>query len=285
MSSSLLRTLLILGRTSNVPTVWSNCLAGWLLGGAGSWPDLIWLCAAAALLYVGGMYLNDAVDAPFDREHRPERPIPSGAISEKTVWTFGFVWLGLGLAALIPLGFRSVRLGLLLAAAILIYDALHKRVKMAPLLMALCRFLLYLLAAATGAHGIEGLALWSALALSAYIIGLSYLARHESTRTPFDNWPVYLLAVPVLLAFFANAGSFRFRAAAIALVFTLWVLRALRFSFWTEKRNIGRTVSSLLAGIVLVDCLAAVHEAPLLEPVFALLFLLALLFQRVVPPT
>src|SRR5213594_1545943 len=30
------RTLLILGRASNVPTVWSNCLAGWLLGGGGS---------------------------------------------------------------------------------------------------------------------------------------------------------------------------------------------------------------------------------------------------------
>ena len=30
-----LRTLLVLGRASNLPTVWSNCFAGWLLGGGG----------------------------------------------------------------------------------------------------------------------------------------------------------------------------------------------------------------------------------------------------------
>ena len=28
--------LLILGRVSNLPTVWWNCFAGWLLGGGGS---------------------------------------------------------------------------------------------------------------------------------------------------------------------------------------------------------------------------------------------------------
>ena len=34
-SRSYLRTLLVLGRASNLPTVWSNCLAGWLLGEGG----------------------------------------------------------------------------------------------------------------------------------------------------------------------------------------------------------------------------------------------------------
>src|SRR3954453_21514837 len=92
------RTLLVLGRVSNLPTVWSNCLAGWAL--AGSVPltgdfrqmieqpvRLLVLCAGASLLYIGGMYLNDAFDADFDRQHRRERPIPSGAIPVAAVWT------------------------------------------------------------------------------------------------------------------------------------------------------------------------------------------------------
>ena len=33
-TNSQLRTLLILGRVSNLPTVWSNCLAGWIMGAA-----------------------------------------------------------------------------------------------------------------------------------------------------------------------------------------------------------------------------------------------------------
>src|SRR5205085_11052794 len=77
---SQLRTLLILGRVSNLPTVWSNCLAGWILGGGGQLGRLMVLCAGATFLYTGGMYLNDAFDAEFDLQHRPERPIPSGAI-------------------------------------------------------------------------------------------------------------------------------------------------------------------------------------------------------------
>ena len=32
-----LRTLLILGRVSNLPTVWSNALAGWWLGGGNNY--------------------------------------------------------------------------------------------------------------------------------------------------------------------------------------------------------------------------------------------------------
>ena len=53
-----LRTLLILGRVSNLPTVWSNCLAGWLLGGGGSVRRLVLLCLASSCLYIGGMFLN-----------------------------------------------------------------------------------------------------------------------------------------------------------------------------------------------------------------------------------
>src|SRR5438046_8242023 len=87
------RTLLILGRASNLPTVWSNCLAGWLLGGGGQIGNFMVLCASCTFLYLGGMYLNDAFDAQFDHQHRPERPIPSGGIRAGTVWICGFAWL------------------------------------------------------------------------------------------------------------------------------------------------------------------------------------------------
>src|SRR5919106_1715629 len=94
--ASYLRTLLVLGRASNLPTVWSNCLAGWALAGGlpltGDFRQMIdepvrflILCLGASLLYIGGMYLNDAFDADFDRQHRRERPIPSGAIGAGAV--------------------------------------------------------------------------------------------------------------------------------------------------------------------------------------------------------
>src|SRR5258707_12171009 len=90
---SRMRILLVLGRVSNLPTVWSNCLAAWLLGGGGAWSRFAVVCLGATLLYTGGMFLNDAVDEAFDRRFRPERPIVSGRISARTVWVLSCIWL------------------------------------------------------------------------------------------------------------------------------------------------------------------------------------------------
>src|SRR5262245_16276236 len=152
-----LRTLLILGRVSNVPTVWSNCLAGWLLSGGGDGVAFVLLCLGATCLYVGGMYLNDAFDAQFDQQHRPERPIPSGAIRVESVWGWGFSWLATGLACLFLFGKTTLIFALMLAIAILVYDALHKIFAFAPVLMAGCRLLLILLAGSAGKDGVTGL--------------------------------------------------------------------------------------------------------------------------------
>ena len=99
-----LRTLVILGRVSNLPTVWSNCLVGWLLGGGENYANLPWLFFGVSALYLGGMFLNDAFDVDFDRQHRPERPIPSRAISLPAVWGWGLAWLILGAFSLIMIG-------------------------------------------------------------------------------------------------------------------------------------------------------------------------------------
>jgi heme O synthase-like polyprenyltransferase len=280
-----LRSLLVLGRVSNLPTVWSNCLAGWVLGGGGDWARFAQMCAGGTLLYLGGMFLNDAWDAAFDREHRRERPIPSGQISERAVWACGFALLALGLACLLPLGFLASELALMLSLNILIYDAIHKRTMLSPLLMAGCRILLVLLAASAGSEGVTGLAVWSAVVLGAYIVGLSYVAKFESAPGALRYWPCLLLAAPLVLAWAANEGPWRVKALCLAAVLAAWTLRSLRFTFTAGRKQIGRTVSGLLAGIVLVDLLALAGEPMPLALAFPVLFILALLAQRHVPAT
>ncbi|HMJ90919.1 MAG TPA: UbiA family prenyltransferase, partial [Candidatus Acidoferrum sp.] len=144
------RTLLVLGRVSNLPTVWSNCLAAWLLGGGGvHWERFILLCAGATWLYIGGMYLNDAFDANYDAQHRRERPIPSGRVSPRMVWQIGIAALAVGLALIAPLGMTPFLNAIALVLCILLYDAVHKLITFSPVLMAMCRFFLYVMAAST----------------------------------------------------------------------------------------------------------------------------------------
>lgn len=282
-----LRTLLVLGRVSNLPTVWSNCLAGWWLGGGGNYPQLPFLFVGVTLLYVGGMYLNDAFDAEFDRQNRKERPIPSGAILPKLVWRLGVLWLVLGEVCLLILGPVAGSLGLALAFCIIVYDALHKLFTFSPILMGVCRLLVYVVAASVGLRGVTGWAVWCGIALGAYVVGLSGLARKESTRAQAPRWPLWLLVLPILLSLLLNDRFFREGALIRSVVLALWILYCLRATFWTHSVQIGRTVSGLLAGIVIVDWLATMNTntPPELALIFLFLFLAAMLSQRVAPAT
>lgn len=277
-------TLLQLGRVAAVPTVWSNCLAGWLLGGGGSPLNLLVLCLGASCLYLGGVFLNDAFDADLDRLHRRERPIPSGRISLDAVWRWGFAWLGLGTVLLVLLGNPTGAFSALLLFSILLYNAMHKLVAAEPLLMAACRFFLLLTAASVGEKGAAGLAVWSAIALGLYITGLATLTRHQHSRSALPRWPAALLAAPLLLALLVNDGEHRLWVILLAFVVSLWMLRCLQPAMMTRDLNVRRSVDGLLAGIVLVDLLSVGAEAGLRwNLILVACFLLTLLLQRWTP--
>jgi 4-hydroxybenzoate polyprenyltransferase len=242
------------------------------------------------------MFLNDACDVDFDREHRKERPIPAGAISVSAVWKIAIGLLAVGVGLLSIQGGMTALLALGLFNCIFLYNFIHKKYAWSPALIALCRLLLILLAASfafrtTNAEAAffgqstGGLAMWTALVLGLYVAGLSCLAKVESEPGPVRYWPCLLLAAPIVLAWFVNPGAFRQNALLASAIFGLWVLRSLRCTFWSEPREIGRTVSGLLAGIVLVDLLAVAHVPPGLGLVFVGLFVLSLAAQKYVPAT
>lgn len=279
------RALLILGRVSNLPTVWSNCLAGWLLGGGGGAGRFLTLLLGASLIYCGGMFLNDAFDTDFDAQHRPERPIPSGAISLAEVWWWGASLLGGGTLLLSLLGGSTGALAVLLTLLVLLYDAIHKALNTSPVLMAGCRFLLYLASSSAASQGVTGGAIWSGLALALYVLGLSFLARRESLPGPLQYGALLPLAAPALLAVLVNDGRYALTGSVLVMALGTWITRALLSTRSGAYRNVGRAVAGLLAGIVLVDLLAVCNTSPGMLVVFVILFLLTLALQRFVPAT
>ncbi|HWH70305.1 MAG TPA: UbiA family prenyltransferase [Candidatus Sulfotelmatobacter sp.] len=280
-----LRTILALGRLSRLPTIWSNCLAGWWLGGGGHAHHLPYLFAGATLLYWGAGFLNDAFDAEYDREHRRGRPIPAGAIAQDSVWRWGLAWLVGGTLLLLCAGKVTGGLALALVFLIILYNTIHKLITFSPVLLGICRFFLYVLGASVAEDGVTGWSIWCGLALGAYIIGFGYFARWERTPALARYWPALLFFVPVGLALTMNAGRFREPALLLSAVLVLWTLRCLRPTFWSAERNLTRTVSGLVAGIVFVDWLAIVGAPRELSAAFILLFLLTLGLQRVLPET
>jgi hypothetical protein len=248
-----LTTLLRLGRVSNLPTVWTNVLAGTVLVGAEwrSWKTGAVLIAMS-LFYVGGMYLNDYFDRSVDARERPERPIPAGEIAAEAVALCGFGLLLAGIVVLLLLGSGAALAGVLLALAIVGYDAFHKGNPLAPLVMGLCRALVYAGAAAAAVGSVNDTVLLAALALLAYVAGLTYAARQENLDQVGNLWPLVLMAAPLALALPAVAqGPI---ALAIYLALVGWTAYGV---YLLAKRPfagaVSRAVAFFIAGISLVD--------------------------------
>ncbi len=275
----MLHHLLTLARVSNLPTVWSNCLAAWLISGVAPTWALLPLMLGASMLYAGGCTLNDACDAPWDAQHRPERLIPSGVLSRRAVWVIGLTEMTTGLAAIFAAGVSVWWPAPALAAAILLYDAWHKQSPLSVIIMGACRWLLYLTAASV-AGGKFGPVMICGGVLWLYIIVLSLVARGEAKRgasVPRTRYLLFLVPFALAAAAWSNDVSVYLIPApvvfsALAGVLMLWGIPG------------GNWVNRLLASIPFVDFCLFFCVAPPLESVCILAFpvavALSLLFQR-----
>lgn len=283
-----IRSLLILGRVSNLPTVWANCLTGWILTGNTQFDIKFWLMQlSATFFYLGGMYWNDAFDVEWDKKHAPDRPIVKGVCPLSHVWILGGLWFLSAFILSVLAGFQAILCALLLFATILWYDWIHKRISWSPVIMAGCRFWLIIYAGAIGASGnpIPGYVIWTALFLFCYVVGLSYIARHERLDSPFDLWPAGLLAAPILWAFIFNDPQPKIRILFFVIPFIIWTSFALVFIFNKKVYHPGRTVSYLLAGMVIVDLLSVQPWGGESLVIYLAFFALCLILQKWIPAT
>jgi 4-hydroxybenzoate polyprenyltransferase len=279
-------TLLRLGRVSNLPTVWTNVLAGAVLSG-GDWRNwrLGLMLVAMSSFYVGGMYLNDYFDRAIDGLERPERPIPSGQIAAGAVAAIGFCLIGAGAVATAAMGPAAAAMAALLAISIVAYDLHHKANPFAPVVMGACRALVYGATATALSGGVTLFVAIAAVAIAAFVAGLTYAARQESLDKIGNLWPLALLAAPMLVAI----GVFRQGAAAAAvyLLLAVWIAAAV---YLLARRpvagSISRAVGWLIAGISLCDA-AILASTGAIMPALAAIggFVLTLVAQKYVPGT
>lgn len=281
-----LETLLKLGRVSNLPTVWTNVLAATVLaaGTMQGWRTGL-VVLAMSLFYIGGMYLNDYFDRSIDARERPQRPIPAGDISAGVVRTFGFGMLAFGVALLAAAGVTAALAGACLLLAIVLYDAFHKGNPVAPVVMGLCRALVYCGAAAAALGTVPAAVMLAGAALLAYVAGLTYAARQESFDQVGNLWPLAVLMVPMMLALPALANGVIAALVYVALIgcaaYAIYLLAARPM-----PGAVPRAVGLLIAGISLVDAALLAGAGHVMPALAAMLgFPATLLLQRYIPGT
>ena len=250
------------------------------------------LLAAMTLFYLGGMYLNDAFDADIDARERPERPIPAGDIARTTVFVVGFFLLAAGLALLCLAAFQSPERtgvwpgvsGVILTGAIVFYNWHHKGNVLSPVVMGLCRLLIYVSVGFCFAVVLPLPLLIGAVLLFSYLIGLTYVAKQENLGEVKNLWPMLFLAVPVIYGGVLSSEAWPTLAYwvifVVAIVAALWLVRR------RQSGDIPRAVVSLIAGMSLLDAILISGAGEPGLALFAVLgFALTLGLQRVVSGT
>jgi 4-hydroxybenzoate polyprenyltransferase len=277
--------LLRLGRVSNLPTVWTNVIAATAIAGGDPLSRRTGLVLLAmTLFYVGGMFLNDAFDREIDARERPKRPIPSGEVSAGLVFGAGFAMLAAGVALMALHGLLPGLAGLALAAAIVLYDFHHKANPFGPVVMGLCRALVYVGAATAAVGFVSPAILVAAGAMLAHVVGLTYAAKQECLNRIDRLWPLLVLALPLVVALPALSSGWIAVAAWLALA-AVDATAVQGLAQRGSPRAVPQAVSSLIAAVSLVDALLVAAVAPLAVPICWLGYPLTRVFQRFVPGT
>ena len=278
---------LALARISNSPTVVSNTLAGGALAGA-LWPDgkLGLIAIVMVLFYTAGMYLNDLMDYAVDCRERPERPLPAGIVSRSAAVAVALILFSCGSLLLWSVGPHPFLSGLVLIVLIICYDRWHKSNPLSPLLMALCRLMVYITAfLAFSVQSLSPLLIPGSL-LVLYVIGLTYIAKTENKPSMTNVSIVATLFLPTVYFTARQLQQVQWVTLPLILFFTIWVAYSVSFAFRSPKRQVGRTVGQLIAGISLLDALVLATTGSPLGVLLALVaFGLTLSLQRYVRGT
>jgi hypothetical protein len=282
-----LSTLLRLGRISNVPTIWTNVLAGSVIaGGLAHSQGIALIAIAMTAFYVGGMYLNDFFDRAIDARDRPGRPIDAGEIAANSVMLIGFGLLAAGIALMIAFGSGAVLCGLLLAGVIVLYDVWHKGNFLSPVVMGLCRALVYIGTGVAITGGLSNATIIGAVALACHVAGITYAAKQESLDRVGNLWPLVLLAVPLLVALPVVFDGW-ITVAAFVLLLTADATAIRLLARRPSAGAVPLAVSGLIAAICLVDALAiaVAGGSIMLVTICVLGYPLTRLFQKSIPGT
>lgn len=200
-------------RLSLAPSAAADALAGITIGAWGAFPlDPRVLLAAVGSLCVfhGGMALNDWADRAGDARTRPDRPIPSGAVSARSALRAAVTLLLLGpllTACASPLAGACLAAVALTAA---LYDVAGRGPWLGPTLLGLCRggnlAAGVLAGTVLSGGGLERFPHWALIVCALYglyVFSASRLARLEDDEDAenLDGRPTRaLLAATVCLA-------------------------------------------------------------------------------------
>ncbi len=249
-------------RPANIVTSIADVLAGIAISGFFLETDreilpVFLLCISTIGLYGGGIVFNDVFDADLDKVERPERAIPSGAISKKEATLLGIILLSIGCLAAFAFSVRSGIIAFLILVFALVYNKYGKHhAFFGPLNMGICRGMNLLLGVSIVSISLQSLYFLGLIPLI-YIFSITMISQgevHGSNRNKlYTGAFLYLIVIGAIL-YSAFLRQNIFYAALFLILFAGMIFRPL-FTAIKEPvgKNIGKAVKAGVISLILMD--------------------------------
>jgi 4-hydroxybenzoate polyprenyltransferase len=251
-------------RPANIVTSVADVLAGIAISGyfyqltftTESFYPVVLLCLSTIGLYGGGIVFNDVFDAELDKIERPERAIPSGAISKTEASLLGAFLLLWG----IGFGFSQSMHSGIIAVAISFFALLYNKVSkhyafVGPLNMGLCRGLNLLLGISITTTAINQ---WYFLAIVPilYIFSITMISQGEvhgsNKRNLYTGGFLYVIVI-VAIAYYSLKQN-QFATILFIVPFAWMIFKPLMKAIQDPiGKNVGMAVKAGVISLILMD--------------------------------
>ncbi len=249
-------------RPANIVTSVADVLAGIAISGyfleAGKeiLPVFL-LCLSTIGLYGGGIVFNDVFDAELDKIERPERAIPSGAVSIMEATVLGIILLVIGLLAAFAFSVWSGLIAFLILVFALVYNKFGKHhTFLGPLNMGLCRGLNLLLGISILSLSVHSLYFLGLIPLI-YIFSITMISQgevHGSNRNKlYAGGFLYLIVIGSIL--YSAYLQQHLLYAIFFLIAFAWMIFKPLFAAIQDPigKNIGMAVKAGVISLILMD--------------------------------
>jgi len=249
-------------RPANVVTSVADVLAGiaisgYFLSGHIDYTSVFLLCFSTVGLYAGGIVFNDVFDADLDKIERPERAIPSGAISISEAVVLGCVLLVIGIISALSFSLFSGIIAIAIALAALFYNKVSKHYSLlGPLNMGLCRGMNLWLGLSILSYSFNQ---WQILGMIPliYIFSITMISQGEvnggNTGKLYTGGLLYLVVICFILTV-SRIQENVLTTLVFLIPFAIMILTSLFKAIENPVgKNIGKAVKAGVISLILMD--------------------------------
>jgi 4-hydroxybenzoate polyprenyltransferase len=219
-------------------------------------------------LYAAGVIFNDVADRKIDRKERPNRPIPSGKITQRSAIILALLLMAISITVSYLISAATLIVVFILISAIMLYDFVLKNSLFGPAVMGATRVLNILLGASPNMSILivgqfdDGLYRLCLVCFSefVYIAGISALSRYEIHKNStfhlrwFHTMP-FLLPLSIGV-YTASVGLFNGNSWIYLFIFGSFILSMLKFATSSKPMAnslVQKIISLLIVGIIVHD--------------------------------